>query len=149
MCLVLYMATSEPVAERETEDLTIERLRSGGEGVARHFANPHLYLIGAHTGCGCGFPSVAAEGPVKYFEGMFDDEDDEDRLKNLASVRALLELIGSCLTNASVVELFAAWVGDEAKRAHGTIELQLEQVEAHTFFFNEGYLYRIKALNGT
>ena len=141
---MLYMASSEPVAELETEDLTIERLPSGSEAVARHFANPHIYFIGAHTGCSCGFPSVTADAPVTYFEGMFDDEEDADRLKNLASVRALLELIRSCLTNASVVELFLVWMGDEAEGPHGTIELQLEQLEAHTFFFNERYLYRIE-----
>ena len=142
---MLYMAASEPVAELETEDLTIERLRSGSEPVARHFAFSHLYFVGAHTGCSCGFPSVMAEGPVTYFEGMFDDEDEEERLKNLASVSALLELIRSYLTNASAVELFPVWVGDEAEGPHGTIELQLEQLEARTFFFNERYLYRIKA----
>lgn len=146
---MLYMASSEPVAELETEDLTIERLRSSSEAVARHFGFPHVYFIGAHTGCSCGFPSVAAEVPVTYFEGMFDDEDDEERLKNLASVRALLELIRVCLTNASAVELFPVWVGDEAEGSHGTIELQFEQLDAQSFFFNERYLYRINALSGT
>jgi hypothetical protein len=110
---MLFIATSEPLEEFESEDLSIQALSDGNEVVTRHFSHPHVRFIGSHTDCSCGFPSVIADdGPLEYFEGMFgDEEDDENRLKNLRSVRAPLETVRACLTNERSIELFPVWAG--------------------------------------
>ena len=88
---MLYIGTPTELPLDSSNDLKIERVDEGREGVKRWFTHPAVRFVGAHTGCSCGFPSVIAESPIEYFEGMSLPSD--DREADLRSVRALVELI--------------------------------------------------------
>ena len=64
----------------------MERLDDLRRVVEQWFANRPVRFIGAHTGCSCGFPSVIAETPIDYFDGM--ELGSDDRAADLRSVRA-------------------------------------------------------------
>lgn len=65
-----------------------------------HFTKPHVYFLGAHTGCSCGF---------RY--GIGGDADEAGR----ESVRRLGAYLAAAVEAAGPVELYACWDGDEAE----------------------------------
>jgi hypothetical protein len=63
----------------------------------------HLYEIGAHTGCGCGF--------------LADDGDDQkEKARHSVSMAGLRSLLEAATANGSA-ELLVCWIGDEQKPA--------------------------------
>jgi hypothetical protein len=141
MCLMLYLATSNDQPLRTSPDLSVETVEVPREAVCQWFSLPTVRFIGAHTGCSCGFPSVIAEQPVEYFDGMFGD--DEDREVDLSSVRSLLALIQEHVAAAGEVQLYPVWDGEEDEPPKGTIYLRLDALQPETFFFTQHFLYRI------
>lgn len=140
MCLMLYMATREAVAPRKTGSISVEDIDADRAAVRQWFSLPHVRYVGAHTGCGCGFPSVISDEPVEYYDGFFDEKVDDERKKNLGSVRALLALIDEAPGD---VELFPLAAGDEAEEPQGVVELRRQDLVAEKFFFTEHFLYRV------
>jgi len=106
------------------------------------FSLPHIRVVGAHTGCSCGFPSVSADEPVDYYQGMF--EDSSNRAEDLESVRALLALIRKHAVNGNRVEIFPVWFTDQAFPPKGTIHVDAGSLEPETFFFNEDFFYVVR-----
>ena len=96
---------------------------------------------GAHTGCSCGFPSVIAEEPIDYFEGIFRNAD--DREADLRSVRSLLALVRDHVVATGEVQLYPVCDGEEDMAPKGEIERRLDTLDPETFFFNERFLYRV------
>ena len=141
MCLMLYMATDGDQPLRESPDLRVEDVEDSRATVRQWFSLPTVRFIGAHTGCSCGFPSVIADQPVDYFEGMFND--DEERQADLNSVRSLLALIQEHVRAAGEVQLYPVSDGDESSPPKGTIDIFSEALDPATFFFNEQFLYRV------
>jgi hypothetical protein len=143
MCLMLYLATSNEQPLLDSPDLSVEKVEGPREAVRQWFSLPVVRFIGAHTGCSCGFPSVIAEAPIDYFEGMLDAA--PDRVDDLRRVGRLLALVREHLTNAGEVQLYPVWDGAEGSPPKGTITLGVEGLDPRTFFFNEQFLYRITA----
>jgi hypothetical protein len=75
MCLMLYLATQRDQPLRNSPELSVEEIEGSREVVRQWFSLPTVRFVGAHTGCSCGFPSVMAEEPVEYFDGMFHDDE--------------------------------------------------------------------------
>ena len=123
MCLMLYLATSTDLPLRTSPEITIEEVESSRQAVRQWFRLPVVRFIGAHTGCSCGFPSVIAETPVDYFEGVFRDA--EHRELDLQSVRALLKLVREHIMASGEVQLYPVWGGDEGLRPKGTIDVRV------------------------
>ena len=117
MCLMLYLATEREQPTFESNDLNIEPVEAKRSAVSRMFALPFVRFVGAHTGCSCGFPSVVAEEPLEYFDGMFLDS--ERRIPDLESLRALLEIVKEHVAAAGSAELYAVWEGEETKTPKG------------------------------
>lgn len=140
MCLQLYVATAGEQTTYESSDLYIQAVEATNP-VHRVFSLPFVRLAGAHTGCSCGFPSVIAEQPIDYFDGMFWDS--EDRLRGVASLTALLALIDGHVSRSSAVEVYAVWQGDEELPPKGSISVSLPTISPNQFFFIERFLYRI------
>ena len=138
MCLMLYVATSAELATSESPLLRVEPVSADGETVRQVFSLPHVRFVGAHTGCSCGFPHIASEEPVEYFEAMFPDDRDE---KDFESVRALLDLIRPHVSTG--VEMYPVWNGEEALPPKGTIDWRFEELTVEQFFFIERFLYRV------
>src|SRR5262245_17262888 len=103
MCTVFYVAAEVPLPELPERmppaPLSARPIRDAEEAVRVHFSKPHIYFLGSHTGCSCGF---------QY--GEYVDEDAEGR----ESVRQLGAYLAAAVAHSGPVEVFACWDGDEA-----------------------------------
>ena len=142
MCLMLYAASPAPIALRIGSDISVEKVAADHD-VRQWFSLPEVRYVGSHSGCGCGFPSVASETPVEYYDGIFDDA--EERAEDLASVHALLGIIDESIAAAGTIELLAIWAGGEGEPPSGVIEVKRAELEAEKFFLMEDFLYRVTA----
>lgn len=139
---MLYMATSAVPIWDASAYLRLEAVDPARESVRARFTLPVVRFIGAHTGCSCGFPSVIAEQPIEYYDGMPLGGDDRDA--DLQSVRALLDLLGGQFAAADEVQLYPVSDGDEGSPAKGTLVVDVGALAAETFFFNERFLLRVR-----
>ena len=142
MCLMLYIGTDEELPLLSSRDLKVEHVDPARKAVRQWFSQPVVQFVGAHTGCSCGFPSVTAESPVAYYEGMPLHSD--DRLADLRSVRALIELLGQAVARGSRVELYPVADGDESKPPKGVIDWQLGALDSDRLFFNERFMHVVQ-----
>ena len=143
MCLMLYLGTAQELPVFSAPELRLEAVEARRAQVAQWFTQPAVRFVGAHTGCSCGFPSVIAETPIEYYEGMSLDSD--NRAADLCSVAALLDLLRTLGPAASPSELYPVADGDEANPPKGRIEWQLEALDPDRFFFNERFMHVVHA----
>lgn len=139
MCLMLYLGGPEELPPASTPDLRVEPVDPNRREVERWFSLPAVRFVGAHTGCSCGFPSVIAEVPIEYYEGMELESDDRDA--DLRSVRALLALLRDVSSRTDRIELYPVASGDEVKAPKGRIDWQLDALDPERLFFNEGFMH--------
>lgn len=139
MCLMLYVGTAEALATISSADLHVEDVEPARLAVVGWFSAPAVRFIGAHTGCSCGFPSVMADVPIEYYEGMPLQSD--NREADLRSVRALLDLLRRAAAGSRPVELYPIADGDEATPPKGVIQWQLATLDPARFFFSEGFMH--------
>ena len=139
MCLMLYIGTAEELPLTSSADLSVERVDETRQAVKQWFSQPFVRFVGAHTGCSCGFPSVIAESPLEYFEGMAFQSD--DRAADLRSVRALVEWVGQVAIRSDRVELYPVADGAESRQPKGIIDWQLEALDPERLFFNEQFMH--------
>jgi hypothetical protein len=142
MCLMLYIGTASEIPLRSSPDLSVENVDEARQSVRQWFSRPVVQFLGAHTGCSCGFPSVIAEHPVSYYEGM--PLQSTDRAADLRSVRALIELLGQVVKPDEPVELLPIGDGNQAMAPKGVIECQLDGLDPERFFLNEGFIHLIR-----
>jgi hypothetical protein len=142
MCLMMYLATAGDQPLRSSTELSVEEVESSRTSVRQWFSLPTVRFIGAHTGCSCGFPSVIAEEPIEYYDGIFDTT--EDRAADLASTRALLALIRQHVNDGAQVELYPVGAGDEGRSPKGTVRLSIDAIDPETFLLTEQFLYRVR-----
>ena len=144
MCLMLYVATAGDQPCFETLTLNVEGVEPSREAVRRWFTLPVVRFVGAHTGCSCGFRSVRAEQPIDYEAGMFDYEADRgDAANRQASMLALIEMVRGFVARDGIVELLPLWDGDEGEVPKGTLERDVDALDPSTWFFVEGFMYRV------
>jgi hypothetical protein len=141
MCLMLYLATQNDQPLWATPELSIEEVEPSREAVRHWFSLPTVRFIGAHTGCSCGFPHVLSAEPVEYYDGMFDDDREED----LRSVDSLLAIVREHVTATGEVQLYPVWDGEEGNPPKGVISVGLGSLARETFFLNEQFFYRVTA----
>ncbi|HEY9467387.1 MAG TPA: hypothetical protein VIR54_30055 [Vicinamibacterales bacterium] len=139
---MLYVATADELPLTSSPDLTIEAVDDARRAVDRWFSYRNVRFIGAHTGCSCGFPSVIAESPIEYFEGIWDDHG--DREDDLRSVGALLDLLRRIVERSSSVELYPVWDGDQALAPKGVIAWQAGTLVPERFFFNQRFMHIVR-----
>jgi hypothetical protein len=138
--LMLYIGTAEALPLLSSADLKIEDVDEHRAGVRQWFSLPEVRFVGAHTGCSCGFPSIIAESPLEYYEGMPLQSD--DRVADLRSVRALITVFGQAMTAGSErVELYPVADGEESKAPKGVLEWQLGSLDPERLFFHEGFMH--------
>lgn len=142
MCLMLYLGTATPLPLVSSPELRVETVEDARSQVRQWFTQPVVHFIGAHTGCSCGFPSVMAETPVEYYEGMPLDSDDRDA--DLRSVSALLDLLRQTLRENPLVELYPIADGDELLPPKGHIDWLFSELDAQRLFLNEGFMHDVR-----
>ena len=142
MCLMLYLATDQPVPEQAVGRLTVEAIDGALDAeLAGAFTRPFRRHVGVDGGCSCDFPSVMSEQPLPYFDGMFDAGAPDVRAHSVACVRSLLGLVASALAPGRTVEAYPSWAGQEELPPKGRIEVCVEDVVPEEFFFVERFLY--------
>ena len=134
MCLMLYIGTADEPSFTVSADLRVEEVDQRRLGVKQWFSQPVVRFVGAHTGCSCGFPSVIAESPIEYFEGMPFESD--ERAADLRSIRALIQLIHHAASCSARLELYPVADGEESRPPKGTIAWQLDTLDPERLFFN-------------
>ncbi len=139
---MLYIGTAKELSLRSSSDLRIETVDDARLGVKQWFSQPAVHFVGAHTGCSCGFPSVIAESPIEYYDGMPLASD--DRAADLRSVRALIALVGEVVSHSNGVELYPVADGDEAIAPKGVIEWELSSLDPEKLFFNERFMHIVR-----
>jgi hypothetical protein len=139
MCLMLYIGIAEQLPLMSAADLSIENVSDTRQAVTQWFSQPAVRFVGAHTGCSCGFPSVIAESPIDYYEGMPLESD--NRAADLRSVRALIALIGEVAARSERVELYPVSDGEESLAPKGVIEWELGSLDPERLFFNERFMH--------
>ena len=143
MCLLLYVASPRPLAGTPPSPLQIQLVAPcAAVSLRAVLSQPHLSLVTV-DGCSCAFPSRDEPGPVEPFDGMLGD--DAQRALGAAHVRALLELVDRAVEPGEHVELFPAWVGDEAAGARGHVETTLAAIDPEHFCFAESHHYVFRA----
>ena len=142
MCLMLYVGTTTGLPLLANADIRVEEVQHDRVTVRRWFSSPFVHFVGAHTGCSCGFPSVIAEAPVEYFDGMLLAAD--DRQADLKSVRALIDLLQRAAKETESIELYPVWDGEEHLAPKGRITVPLGSLDPERFFFNERFLYVVE-----
>ena len=146
MCLMLYIGTARELPLASSPALTVERVADSRRAVGQWFSNPHVRFVGAHTGCSCGFPAVTADVPIEYFDEMRLDSD--DRVADLASVRALIDLIGAAGSPSDRIELYPVADGEEAATPRGVIDWHFDSLDPERLFFNERFMHVVHKHQG-
>ena len=136
MCLALYFACEGQLPVRHDPrrlppEFSIQEISPTEEPVRQWFSLPVVPYIGTHTGCSCGFRHVYAEVPIDYYEGIFEyDDNNDDDQDSLRTAQSLIDLIHQKLA-----------LTDGSERDHRT---RIEHPRSRTFFFNEGFFYRVR-----
>jgi hypothetical protein len=121
---MLYMATQEELPIRSSPELSVGEVEPSREAVRQWFSLRVVRFIGAHTGCSCSFPHVAAEEPIEYWDGMFEGQ---DRADDLRSVDSLLGLVREHVRATGEVQLYPAGTEKRAVRRRARSGLDSER----------------------
>jgi len=124
--------------------MSVKPLSEDDGAVRQWFTKKHVYFIGSHTGCSCGFPSASGAEPIEYYDGFFDDERD-DRPKDLESMTALIRLLRELTASNGTVEVLPAWWDNRGREPRGRLRLDVARWDPSKAFFNEDYLYEMVA----
>jgi hypothetical protein len=136
MCMVLYAAADAPLRTIPDDGpvaLSVRPINATEELVRAHFSKPHVYFLGSHSACSCGF---------NY--GYSPNTDAAGR----ESVTQLGLYLAAAVTHAGPIEIYACWDGDEAKHAkeHVTVTTDHFRGDAEEFQLSERWFAVVAAL---
>lgn len=127
MCMAVYIGAPHPLQlvpwNEDHPAVCVLELVPKDREVLRHFTFKHVYFVGSHQGCGCGFQC-----------GQYPEIDDEDRPLKRASLAQLAALLADQRCN---LEVFACWEGDQGADPEHHRELTRNLIDSDDFFFLE------------
>jgi hypothetical protein len=133
MCIMVYVASDDPhlaaLWDKTDRAFRVAALTDPAEPVRRQFTRPHVYYVGSHEHCGCGFQCDEPDGT-------------SDRASaNWASRRRLAEFLADALQRQPPVELFTCWDGDQAAEPEHRGRIRpADLVRDRTVFHEKEYL---------
>ena len=135
MCLVAYIASNIPLPlilwdKNEPAFHVAELSTEEDQKVRVQFSKPHIYYLGSHEGCGCGFPYTDSLG------------NEEDKDKTQQTRERLVEYLRSALKTQEDVELFFCWEGDQDAEVESRRTLNLQEM-GDAFGFETKQLLKI------
>jgi hypothetical protein len=143
MCLLLYIATDAPVKLGASGKLSVEEAKPEVVAQLRSvFSKPAIRYVGVEGGCSCDYRHVLAEEAFAYFDGMFDHEDDDERVQSATVLSQLLDLLQGQLQAG--VELYPTWADEQLSKPKGTCPVRASEIQPDRFFFIEGSLYTLR-----
>ena len=133
MCLAVYIASSKElplIAWVEAEpSFNVSLLSNEEVPVKKQFTLEHVYYVGSHQGCGCGF----------FKEG----EAGEELLKVEESYNNLSKYILSAKENGASIQLFSCWEGDQASSMENKEKISERTLNEKQFEFKEKWHYEV------
>jgi hypothetical protein len=121
MCQALFLVASQPPrlisCGPDRPVFSVVAASFGVEAIRRHLGRPHLVVIGAHTGCSCGF---------RYEHESPADEAEFARID--ASMVRLLGYLRELVAEAGAVDAYASWEGDWHLDALGEVTIHLSSL---------------------
>jgi hypothetical protein len=107
MCWVLYLASDGPLPTMqwnpEKPGFNVQVIPRAETPVSRQFVRQHIYVVGSHTLCGCGFDRAQAN---------LDHPDELPAAEE--SLRSLRAYLRDAVAIAGELELYSCWDGDQA-----------------------------------
>lgn len=144
MCMALFAGADEPLAQIEWQESSpafyVQPLSQTDESVRHRFTKAHVYYMGAHTGCSCGFNYGQIE-PVTA-------EDHAEEAAGRASVAALQQFLRQAVLRLGEVELFSSWEGDWAEEPERHLDVTPDWFGGEAFKLPERVAFRVRALEG-
>jgi len=130
MCMVVYVAADAPLPliswDPQAPAFHVKALDARDDPVRARFSKPHVYYVGSHEGCGCGFGY-----------GQWDGEKPDDQRAAQASVARLADYVAAATRAAGALELYACWDGDQAAEPAHRLEMTPGDIGGRAFWFNE------------
>ena len=141
---MLYIAADQEITEHTRGPLTIRAIDDKvAAKLALVFTKPHRRLVSVDGGCSCDFPSFPL--PVDYFDGIFQEDSEEERAKAVSCIQNLLSLVAEAAESSGSVELFPTWAGNEDLPPKGRMDLRAHDVVPAEFFFVEWFVYEMRS----
>ena len=141
MCMTVFIAATEPLPfvpwNASAPAFHLQALSDAEGGVRVRFTKPHIYFLGAHTGCSCGFNYGLRE--IKHQE----DRAEEDASR--ASVAALRAYLEDAVARQGEVEVFASWEGDWSLEPEQQLQVTPDWFGGESFAMPERVFFRVVA----
>lgn len=135
MCLAVYIAHSQPLPSKPWDEsnpsIFIKELNEQDRLIQDKFTLKHIYYLGSHEGCGCGFA---------YAERLAPEEDKLRRAQNYRELAAYL-------TEHKIsgwLEFFACWEGEQEKGPASVEQIEKTNLEEPNIEFSEQKKYWLK-----
>ena len=130
MCIVVYIASEIPLptitSTGPVPAFHVIPLESNDSAVRARFSKPHVYYVGSHEGCGCGFAY-----------GLWEGEPEAKAAASKYSVDRLADYLTVATRSAGNIELYACWDGDQNLEPLHRIELTPASFGGASFAFEE------------
>lgn len=117
----------------------------------RQFSKKHVYFVGSHTGCCCGFVLGAppADDSWEYNRKRVKSTWKQAVLRNAAarrmeSLNCLAQYLSEALSRSDEVELYYCWEGQEGEELASHRTMSLEDLIALDFELGEKELVTIR-----
>jgi len=139
MCYAIYIASDKPLKtinwDEKNRELNVNKLEAKDKIIKKMFSKPHIYYIGSHLKCGCGF----------FYESSLTPNCDEREVEKqvIKSLEELKKYIKQSLVKSKEIELYVSWEGEKEKGPLRTINLTKKDVERQ-FNLAERHFYLIK-----
>lgn len=139
MCMMIYIAADQPLPlvswDERAPGFNVRELSQAHQSVRKQFSKPHIYEVGSHRHCGCGFsygnPDYAVEG--------------DDDPAAVESVRQLSEYLTEAVAAVGTVELFAAWYDYQEMEPECRSVLHPKEIGGGSFWFDELEFIEVRA----
>lgn len=139
--MAVFIAAAEPLPfirwNEAAPGFHLQALSEADAGVRACFTKPHVYFLGAHTGCSCGFNYGLRE--VKR------EEDHAEDVASQASVAALRAYLRDAVTSQGEVELFTSWETDWHGEPDERLQVTPDWFSGDTFEMPERTFFRVTA----
>jgi hypothetical protein len=139
--MAVFIAAAEPlpfVAWNEAAPaFHLQAISDEEDAVRARFTKPHIYFLGAHTGCSCGFNYGLRE--VKRAE------DQAEEVASRASVAALRAYLRDAVTRQGEVEVFSSWEDDWTTEPEERLQITPDWFGGDSFAMPERVLFRVAA----
>ena len=130
MCTCVYLASTIPAPLIPPESSThlsvtpVDPSGSAHRSLVKILSHPHLYFVGAHSGCGCGFQG-------KHLEHAPDADD--TRTSRLLLSRYLADQLKA----GAHLQIYSCWAGKERHPARAQRSFTPEAIAQHSFVERE------------